>query len=775
MAQDYIICSGETPVTYSCDIALEPGWSCGFVCIIITNLNTTYHYVPYILTVDAPVHSPLTVTYRLTYTVNVYMDYELVVSSVRHENRTHYFTYGQDTYTIEYPSVEAFPCYKKVDHGGGDYNESTLDLVEVMPQVPIPNCVPPPPECSLSIDATSSTDPSQRGASDGTISANINTDGAPDWYINSVIDSGNLSGHTFTGLTTGTYYIKAVSGSCWDEEIVIVYEGEFRSGDFIAISPTLSGNTVAVENPILLTLSTALNSTSPDYSINTFTVTGTIANVVVNFALTFPYSYEAEFRSKGYPDRSNYFLESILKDQVGTTVGNNNAEEIATSLGESFQKDPILSRIYYISTSGSVVTMIAKEFGAVYNLSATNVMITGSNLILANVTPGMAEYDGQLTADYSLYAELFVNQVAEYGEAVLASDYKRVIELELPFSQDNIHKFDVAPTLKDFVLSSKIGFTITGVTYLSDMIASYYMRYGEKYPLVTNSNTKKKRYKGETEKGYCINSALNFEDANSMNAYFATSGCLFLNTAPDTKYSQRDAKEFYSFVIPKDYTYPLAVYGNIYNYDGSSTLNVKFFDITTAGSPYNFGGVAVLSLGYNDLGLSAYEASSKIRKVEFQVKQNDGGWISFTETKSYLLEIDEQPSNYNVAFLNKLGAYETYSFTGELQEVQEITRDLYQRPYSINSSGAATVGFQYNSTLNTEFTKTFIVNTGIISADVYYYLMGLLQSNKIYHYDDVHETYLNVVSQTAMKSTNANEYFVQVTFKETIQENAVSM
>lgn len=654
--------------------------------------------------------------------------------------------------------------------------------VFVIEQPSEPSCLNPPITCFLGFTEATPTDPSNRGLSDGQIYATITgaTGTTIEWKIDGIISSGTTTGHTFTGLTTGTYTIKATEDTCWVQTSVWVGEGEFRTGDFTVISPTANGNIVAVENPIMLNLATSINSLSPTYSINTFTVTGTTSNVTIDFALVFPYEYSAEFMSKAYPDRSNYFLESILTDELGVPQGNNTTTEIATSLAEVFQKDPIISRIYYISSNSNVVTLKSKEYGSAYDLSVSNVTISGTSVTLVNTQSGIAQYDGQLSQDYSLYSELFVDDNIQYGDVVVPYNYKRVLELELPFANDNVHQFDLSSTLKNFVASPKFSFNFTGITYMGNMFAGYYCKYGEKYPLVANSNTKKKRYKGQIDYGYCINSALNFEDPNTMNYYLGTSGATitavpFMNTAPDTKFSHRNAIELMYFIIPKDYPQPLAVYGNIYMYDGSSTLNVKFFDITVSGATTNFGGVAVLSVGYDVLGLSSYEtAGNKIRKVEIQVKDSST-LAGFSLPKSYLLEIDEQPDTYNVAFLNKLGTYETYSFIGELQENEEIVRSTYQRPYPIDSDGAAAMSFQYNTIFDTSFTKIFVANTGIISEDEYYYLMGLLQSNRIYNYDSIHQNYIMVLAHIAMKSTNTNEYSIQITFKETISENNVSI
>jgi hypothetical protein len=779
MAEIYKICSGATAIDYSITLSGPTPGSCDYNCSIWNEggyererCTSTYR-----ITSDKVIPNS-TILY-----VNINNDLHICEYSVPHtclnqRDITEYLTIE----ILEGTTYTDFDIYCYDDTHEPMEGPGTLyerDNVLVSAQTDIPTCVPPAPGCLLYMNSIIATDPSERGLSDGSIFASVTgqTGTTIEWRINGIIDTGTLTGHTFTGLTQGSYIIKATEADCWDQETMYVGAGEFKTGDFVVVSPTT--NIAAVENPILLNLSTAINSASPVYSVNTFNITGAISNVSIGFALTFPYTYNAEFYSKGYPDRSNYFLESLLKDEVGNIVGNNSAEEIATSLAEVFQKDPIISRLYYISSSGSSVTLIAKEYGSEYDL--TSGTIIGSNISLTNTVSGIAQYDGQLTANYSLYSELFVNNSLQYGDTPIVNNYKRVIELELPFNKTNLHQFDFSSTLKNFVNSPKISFTFTGVTFLGGMISSYFLKYGEKYPLIANSNTKKKRYKGQTGYGWSINSSLPFESDNIMDIYFGNTGItgqnnvLFFNTAPNTKYSHRSAKEFMSIIVSKNYYKPLSVFGNIYNYNGSVSSGIKLFDITTTGSTSNYGGMAVLSVGYNDLGLSSYESISKIRKVDIYIQQYSGGtWNSYSEIKSYLLEIDEQPNNYDVSFLNSLGTYETFTFIGETQESSEITRDSYQKPYPINVKGAAAVGFQYNSTIDTNYTKIFTVNTGIIDEDTYYYLQGLLQSNRIYHYDDIHQNYLNVVNQTAIKSTNTNEYSIQIQFKETISENNVN-
>lgn len=784
MAETYIVCDGEYSITYSVtgftlygsevqyqDAVYEGGW---------------YYdrYQQYIkINLDKVADQSFTINYVVTMmtcstTWNPY--YPLnpnEVCSAPWVNQTVTFPAGSQeayVYVTNRAVVSDTPNYtgRKIEYDI-HYDGSVI----LAPQADVPDCGGAPAGCVMDITTLSGQTPTQRGDSDGTIYACVtgNTGSTINWSLNGYADDSSFNTcHTFTGITGGqTYTIRAVDGQCWSQDYLAVGYGDFRSGEFTKTEPMEGSNIVATENPIILTLGTDMNSFTPVYSQNTFTIDGDISDVTIEFNLNFPYIYTGEFLSKGYPDRTNYFLESELTDEIGTLQGTNTAEEIATSLAEAFQKDAIIGRLYFITSSSNVVTLKAKDYGNGYDLTSGNVTITGSNLSLDNTVSGVAEFDGQLVENYSLYVELFVNDNMEYNDTPVATDYYRVQELELPFNDSNEHQFDLAPALKNFVSSPKIDFTFSGITYLSEMLASYYCKYGEKYPLVANSNTKKKRYKGKTPYGWCINSSLPFEEQNTMNDYFGTSNVRFLNTATSTKYSHRDSREFLNIVIPKDYTYPLALFGNIYMYDGTAHYNINLLTLTTG---LNFGGVGIIQAGYDALGLVPYESGGvKIRKVELQVRQDSGGYIGFSETLAYNFEIDEQPANFNVVFLNSLGTYETYTFVGEVIESQDIESTTYQKPYGVSSRGAATPGFQYNTVIDTKYVKTWILNTGIISSDTFDFLMGMLQSNRIYHYDDEYQNYLIVKSHTAEKSTNNNEYSVQIVVEESISKNNVNM
>lgn len=745
-----------------------------------------YQYQDYELNASSAYGVNISITVNLTY---YYQQYLVVNNEVKSSSGspTGPFISTQTVTITAGNTIEDYqvPCRYTVDmeldgYGSGFIQYAELDSVSVRAQSSVPTCGDEPEGCLLAITGYTSSAPSVRGADDGSITASVSgmTGSTITWYIDGVEYTGSTAYQaTFSDLEAGTYVVRAEEGPCLSQQSVVVADGDFRTGDFTVTSPSGSGNIVAVENPVIIQIATAINSISPKYSINEFDITGSISGVEIEFALTFPYVYSARFYSKGFPDRSNYFLESVLTNEVGTSVGTNTQAEIATSLAEAFENDSVISRLYYIFVDDTTVTLTSKETNPYYDLSTDNVTITGSNLTLTNSQGGVAEFDGQLSEDYSIYTEVFVDDQINYGEAESSLDYKRVAEIELPFNKTNKHQFDISPILKNFVSSPKFNFSFSGSTIMADMIHSYYVKYGEKYPLIANSNTKKKRNKGTGGFNWFINSALDFELPNVMNAYFPPSGTtgeiMFLNTSHNGKYSHRDAKEFLNIVVEDSYQYPLAIYADIEMYDSTTYEDIKLYDIITSGAT-NTGGVYVCAVSY-DCCLSPYETSGgKIRSVDLSVKQYSGStWVGYSETKTIRFNIDEQEDQFNIAFLNKFGAYETYTFVGEKVEQADIFRETYQRPYDINPDGSASGGFEYNSTLDTDYTKVYTLNTGIIDSETFYYVQGLIQSNRLFHYDDESQTYLTIVNQTVSKSSNENEYFVQIVVKETINENNV--
>jgi hypothetical protein len=398
-----------------------------------------------------------------------------------------------------------------------DYSTYTLQ-----PQVYPPSCVIPPAPCTLKLTGTTAVvNVTLRGDDDGSITVYWSgSTGTTSCYINGVLDGTEAgNSHAFTGLTAGYYNILIEEGDCFDTQNNIqVVDGEFRTGSFIVNTPV---SLSAVENPIILNLRTAFNTGGASYSKFNINVNSTVSdgqNLV--FTFTYPQAYSATFYAKSFPNRGNYFLASVLKDGAGNTVGNNTTTEIATSIAEVLSNDSVISRLYWISANGATVTLTAKEANT--KLDGSTVMTFNAALAITGqqLAYGNAQFDGAITENYSLYADILVNTQLQYGENPSTFNFNKATQLELPFNPvSNSHYFDLSTVLKNFVSTPKLDFTLTGYTTIADMLCGYQVQYGEKYPLVPNSTTKKSRVKGTTSTLYALNSALAWEDINDLTTY----------------------------------------------------------------------------------------------------------------------------------------------------------------------------------------------------------------------------------------------------------------
>lgn len=649
-------------------------------------------------------------------------------------------------------------------------------------------CAPAPPACTLGITGTSITHASVRGEADGTITIGIsgNTGSTISWYLNGAAITGQ-TGTTavFTGLTAGFYNVFAEEGECFVVSSGLqVIDGEFRTGDFLLFSPT---GLTATENPIIFNLRTAQNTGTPAFSESNFQVTDTIDNNdYINITLEYPQAYTARFTARNFPNRDDYFLASTLKDGQGVTVGTNTATEIAKSIEEVLSKDVILNRLYHFRASGAYVYIIAKEQNSKLNLNSTNVTIVG-DVTLTETVIGNSRFDGQITASYSLYCDIFVDEDAQYGTSPTIDNYNKVAQLELPFQANNQHLFDLSPILKNFVSTPKIDFSVSGFTTLADMMCSYRVQYGEKYPLVANSTTKKSRVKGITDALFSINSSLEWEESNNMDRFFGTgttgttmvNDVLFLSNSPSPKLCQRDGSEYLYIILPRDYGYPLKVVGDLYFYDGSILTGETLYVITTGTT--NWGGVFGLAAGYNELNLSSFEVltgdtTRKIRRVDFAIYQTSGTTdYKLTETRSYRYEIDEQPRKYGVVFLNSYGVWDIFDFSGEIVESVNHSNEEMEVARALGQDGNSPLGFEAKTVYNTKVTKSIAANTGWIDEAHFDWLQDLLKSNKVYCYTEITQPFLIVKSVNYRKSTNDDLFNIDVTFEETLEENNISI
>lgn len=642
-------------------------------------------------------------------------------------------------------------------------------------------CTPfePPVTCTAEITTYDVTDVTTRGGSDGEIEATYiggtGTTGSIYWTIDGV-DSGTGTTKTFTGLEAGYYQIAVVDGTCVDSiNDIHVVDGEFRTGDMVVTKPA---NLTAAENPITYQIRTATSSIGQRAEMNIM-IGGTGTTISdgnrITFAIESPFEYTQTFYAKGFPNKSNYFLASELTNEIGVKVGNNSQAEIAQSLADALQQDAVLPKVYYISYDGDITINIkAKEVGEKFTL-ANKVTRQGVYIYLNNLTIGVNGFDGQQVDNYSIYTELFLNNNRlQYPDTGSSINYLRIAELELPFNQNNVHNFDMSKILKNYVYSNRPEYDFTGYTILPDMMKPYFVRYGEKYPLVANTNTKKKRFKGTDNVKWIINSALDHYEVNNMSGYTETTNYKFLSNSPNPKLIQRASQEFLYFIVEKDLGETLDVRGDLYFYDGTTSTGQTFIEISTGTT--NAGGVLMLNLSYDKLGLAAYETSgSTIRKIKRAVFAVYKGGTQYTESRAYRFEIEDKPRKFGIVFQNKLGGYDSFDFIGIVERTIDRSSGTYTVPINYNQDGSAGQGFKSTATFDTKVTNKLVMNSGWIDLEHFEWLKELLESNDVYSYTTSNQNYLNVDAFKYNRSSLDDLYEVEITVTQTIYENSVNI
>lgn len=649
-------------------------------------------------------------------------------------------------------------------------------------------CGSNPTGCTLAITGSSVTAVTSTNAGDGQIAINISggTGGTYTYYLN---NSSPQTSNLFTGLDGGIYTAIVTQGDCIAfEDNIIVPEGSFVSSDFIVNEPN---NFIASENPIITRIGTAFNG-GETFATTKFTVSDDIVNNdSVTISLSQPINYSKTFIARDFPDGDNFFLTPVLKNRNGEQVGTNSNNQIAASLADAIADDIIFRNLYYIDVDGDEITLKAKQADENLTLDVTNVTLTlntSDSILIDTILRGKNRWEGSIVTNYSLYADVYVGQQgSQYGEPLSSIDYDNVVTLELPFSSDNVHDFDVSDVMKTFVNTPRIDLTFTGFTFITEMIRPFYIKYGEAFPLVPNENTIKRRPKGQTGYKWVLNSSLDFEDVNDLTDYFVNAN--FLTNSPTPLKVQRNQTNFLYLILPKDLGTELKCKGDIEYYDGTSQTGVTFFDIAvgqgavvsnpqdrvpSSNEVTNAGGVYALNTSYDALKLADFEASgnTKVKRVTIGVYSDD---TLYSEEKTYQFEIDEQPRRFGLAFLNKLGGYDTFDFVGVVENSVVRENQTYTVPRRIGVQGNSPQGFKSTAMYDTKVTKTITVNTGWIDSDHFDWLIELLSSNDIYSYTEEDQNYLILESYDYVKSSLEDLFDIEIQFRQTLYENNISV
>jgi hypothetical protein len=701
------------------------------------------------------------------------------------------WSYDNDyPYTITIPAGQtqtallSFSCYSYIEQA--QFTDEQIITVSLLEQQSLPACVQNQ-NCDLLITDTIITQPSFNGSSDGSIEVIITGQTGASYTFR--LNGGTpQSSNIFSGLSIGTYQVRVEEDECYSQVTIQLTAASFSTSDFNVIPPK---RIVASENPITMVLATAPFDSTDVPSISQFNVQSLIDDGFrIRFNLNNPIAYDKSFYAKDFPNRDNYFLSKEVRDKQGNFLYNNTINNISISIAEAIEKDIIISQNYYVNNSGSTITLIAKENSSRYDLSSANVEIynPAGSLVTTGITitqlqAGTDRYEGSLLTNYNIYTEVYVDFNGEYSDTTLnETSFRRLTEVTLPYKKDNLVLFDTSTILKNLVYTNKPDFELTGYTINTSYIRPFLLKYGEKFPLVQNQNTLRKRDKSKTLINYVCNAALDWEVANDMSfytgqTYFGTTyNVPFLTNSPNVKKSNKSSRELLNILIPKNIGTDMKLFGNIDFWDGTSLLNQELLTIIPTATTVNFGGLFTVNISFDKLGLDIIEQNNnKLIKRVALVLRNFNASNNYSLVKSLRYDLEEPQNRLGVAFLNKLGTFDTYEFIGIEEQLVNRSTKTYTVPRKILPDGSSPEGFKSLATYDTQVTKRLRVNSGWIDQQHYDWLIEMVSSNDIYSYSTDYDNYLNVENFTYTKNSNDNLYNLEITFIQTLFENNITI
>lgn len=293
--------------------------------------------------------------------------------------------------------------------------------------------------------------------------------------------------------------------------------------------------------------------------------------------------------------------------------------------------------------------------------------------------------------------------------------------------------FDIAGILRDYVTYGlKANYASATESYTAKL--NYQLKFGEEYNFVLYTNLLVDGSDRECYKTYEVKPFDNSVVIEDVDNNFASS-------CPDTIYCSKDVK-----------WHLLPFWDNV---SGITDFSYKFYDysnvqVGSTGTISAAGYVAktILQLNVGFVKLSTALSLTTVQKASVAYLEVYGNG----ET----LRIEYQCSKFDIkvlAWLNKYGAYESYSFIMVSKKQSEITRKDYQQlNYQINASGVVSYsadGVFYGGRRGfaSDMKVTLKMTSHLLNEDEYTWLSEMFHSPDVYLYDEVNDKFHPVTIQ----------------------------
>lgn len=449
--------------------------------------------------------------------------------------------------------------------------------------------------------------------------------------------------------------------------------------------------------------------------------------------------------------------------------------EIASALSAILNGNAGFATIYNITTDvligGAIILYIkAKKPGTAYSITYST---TSAYLPALSNQPGADAYRANQFANYAVWVEVYRNQTQQLGLQI-PDNGDLVASLEKPFTKNNIFYFDLSAAIQYFTKGTP-GHTDqpTQITLCQQVITQFYIKYGEQYKTAWGGQVRTPLGElgrvptGSSELSkiwWVLHAALQKDltqpaiDA-AMSLYHipvkdppvvSSQLVSFLTRQPlikTTSANELANVEFLYFIFIPPYeskTWQLRLVVNICYVDGTTE---QFYAWTEYLATPQWGGVYFINTGFSKLQLNSYEqvAGKPVKYYTCQLQYVDNANIfAFTNIQTYQVDNENRcawstnggQNLFIVEWLNSLGGYDTFQFTGSWQvELDRLETQTYftipQLQYQ-SQSEAAFRADQYTSNQLPEYKA--IISTNYVDGAHYTWLQELLKSPELYLY-----------------------------------------
>lgn len=399
----------------------------------------------------------------------------------------------------------------------------------------------------------------------------------------------------------------------------------------------------------------------------------------------------------------------------------------------------------------------------------------------AFITNGYATYKGDDMYDFGFYLDLYCAQ-AEYGTISTAQDMYGlgyIQQLTIPYNNkaiDNIHNIDLSGIIKNYVSTEVVNGKTTWYTNTS--IAAYGFDYGVYYPQVNNIPRNFKM--GTVFNLYSLNSALPKTVVNSKPEYYNwlydTSFTKYMELEEDIVLSFFKADSERSYIKIgidfQDGTYSYETYSyNLPVYETFSNYAPTAWHITGLSSDASYKGVHHIKLLWSYIKEQILVGDNK-DKVPYSITiiVTDASNNIQLNTKLYFRRETINNNRINVAFLNDMGGFENYVFTGEVETTMKRKTNAFIKEQTVNTN----VDY-ITATRSVDFSKVLKVSSQPLRDAEFSNLIELCKSAQIYIIDDNSDFIFTAVNNVSYSNKTLEDLaVVELEIYDALSENSIT-